>query len=1660
VLKMMSKCVSWRRATIAALMIAAGAIDHGGPGARAQSGGCATNPIACENVLAGAPAAEWEVGAGDASIQGFAAEFSVNRGTAIRFKVKTTAAAYRIDIYRMGYYGGAGARKVATVLPSASLPQVQPECLSDPTTGLIDCGNWLESASWNVPPQAVSGIYFAKLTRLDTNGASHVYFVVRADDGHSGVVFQTADATWQAYNTYGGNSLYAGQPAGRAYKVSYNRPFSTRATDPRNAPFYSEYPMVRWLEANGYDVSYISGADADRSAAQLLQHKVFLSVGHDEYWSGGQRANVEAARAAGVSLAFFSGNDVFWKTRWEPSIDGTGTPYRTLVSYKETHANQKIDPDKEAWTGTWRDARFSPPADGGRPENGLTGTLFTVNCCAGRITVPADFAALRFWRHTTIASLPSGEVATLAPESLGYEWNEDVDNGAAPAGLMRLSSTTLTVPQRLVDNGSTYVVGTAHHALTLYRHASGALVFSAGSVQWSWGLDPVHDNPTGTTTDLAMRQASVNLLMDMGVTPATPQADLNTTPAPVDADAPQTVITSPETGTDVAPTGTTVITGTATDAAGVVAGVEVSVDGGLSWHPATGRGTWTYNWSPTAAGPVVVKARAVDDSGNLETPGASAAVSVANPDCPCSIWNPATAVPAVIDVQDDSAVELGVRFRAGLTGYITGIRFYKSAANTGVHAGNLWSTSGALLASAVFVNETATGWQQVHFATAVPVQAGTTYVASYHTNSGHYSASSGYFTTGVDTPPLHAVASSPGALNGLYRYGPSGFPTLSYNASNYWVDVLFSSIQPVDVEPPTVSASFPLPGATNVGRTTQISATFSENVDINTLTMVTFEVRDASGAQVWGAHVYDAVARKTTLIPASPLAYNTTYSVRVRGGTSDPRVKDLAGNALAADVVWSFTTASQSVCPCSLWNPATTVPAIEDSGDSSAVELGMKFRTDISGFIAGLRFYKSAANKGAHTGSLWTSAGTLLARATFANETASGWQQVLFSSPVNVAANTTYVISYHTDFGHYAADTGYFSAGVDAPPLSAPANASNPNGVYRYGVSGFPSSSFNGTNYWVDPIFTTFVGEGDPTPPVVLSVSPAPGTTGVSEAVSPVVRFSKAMSASTISTSTIELRDAADALVPGTVTYDSASFSATFDPADSLASSATYRIVVKGGATAPRVTDIVGNPLPATFTSTFTVATPVVCPCSIWDPQTTVPAVADAGDASMLELGVKFRTDVDGFVTGVRFYKSAANTGPHIGNLWSSSGALLSTATFTNESGSGWQEVTFAAPVAVTANTTYVASYHTTAGHYAATGGFFASAGAGNPPVRALSNAAGANGVYWYGASAFPAFSYNATNYWVDVVFNTSIDTEDPELPSGFLDTTVADFSLGTADAGGYVARTGDGEVMLAPAAGSEFDGTALPATWSTVSWGGGWSATVSGGVLNIDGARASTTALFGPGRSLEFSATFSGAAYQHVGFGVTFNETPWAIFSSGPGDGLYARTNNGSTPLDTRIAGSWFGAPHRFRIDWTPAEVSYWIDGVRVVTHALAVSGSLRPIASDYGGDGDGLRVDWLRLTPYAASATYLSAVHDAGASVAWAQAMWNGSAPAGTAVTLAVRYGDTPAPDGSWTAFTPVTGGALSGTGRYIQYRLGLSTTNASLSPVISDITVTFNR
>ncbi len=443
-----------------------------------------------------------------------------------------------------------------------------------------------------------------------------------------------------------------------------------------------------------------------------------------------------------------------------------------------------------------------------------------------------------------------------------------------------------------------------------------------------------------------------------------------------------------------------------------------------------------------------------------------------------------------------------------------------------------------------------------------------------------------------------------------------------------------------------------------------------------------------------------------------------------------------------------------AACPCTLF-PADSAPVTADSGESAAVELGVRFTSDIAGSISGVRFHKSAADTGTHTGSLWTADGALLATATFTDETTSGWQQVDFAQPVPIAAGGTYVASYHTDTGHFAADAGFFNSGYDNPPLHAPEGDANGNGVYRYGPSGFPGASYRNTNYWVDPVLVTS-DIPDTTSPEVIDRAPTDGATTVRADATVAATFSEPVTPGSVS---IAVTDASDTAVPGTLGYDAPTSTARFTPSTPF-TEGTYRVTVHDAA------DPAGNHLATPVTWSFTVATPR-CPCSIWSPDDT-PTTADAADTAAAELGTRFTTDTAGWITGVRFYKAAANTGTHTGHVWNSSGTLLGAVTFTDESASGWQTALFANPVAVQPGASYVVSYHAPDGHYAADVGQFAQRGVDNRPLRALRDGEdGPNGVYHAGASAFPTSTHGSANYWVDVVFDTeATDTVAPTVRS------------------------------------------------------------------------------------------------------------------------------------------------------------------------------------------------------------------------------------------------------------------------------------------------------
>jgi hypothetical protein len=727
----------------------------------------------------------------------------------------------------------------------------------------------------------------------------------------------------------------------------------------------------------------------------------------------------------------------------------------------------------------------------------------------------------------------------------------------------------------------------------------------------------------------------------------------------------------------------------------------------------------------------------------LLTPGAATAQS---PPCPCTVFSSGQAPSG--DALVDAPLEVGMKFRSSEAGYITALRFYKQANNTGTHIGHLWSATGTKLAEVEFTDETASGWQEAALADAIPITANTTYVVSYHSSQGRFAMTPGYFSSSVGSAPLTAPSDASAGGNGVYHYGSMGtFPDQSWNASNYWVDAEFDRTPPPDTRAPRVSGFTPADGATNVPVTSTATVTFDEAMDARTVTNQTFTLT-ASGTPIPATVAYNASTRTATLTPAANLPHGQPIAATVKSGATG--VKDLAGNPLAADKTWSFS--GPRACPCTVFSP--TEGPLGDALVDSPLEVGMEFQASEDGFITSLRFYKQTNNTGRHVGHLWTESGTKLAEVEFTNETASGWQQEELPVPIPITANTTYVTSYYAENGRFAFSPGAFGSAKGENPMTAPGFT---NGVYKYGPSAFPDETFNATNYWVDATFER-TRPSDTRPPRVSSSTPAAGATGVQPNANLTVTFDEPLDALTVNAGSIVLQDDAANAVVAEVSYDAATRTATLDPSAPLTYGKTYTATVKSGNAG--VTDLVGNQLAADKSWSF--STPAQCPCTIYAPGDAPPG--QAAHDQPLEVGTKFRASEDGYITQLRFYKQSNNTGTHVGHLWSATGQLLSSATFLNETASGWQAVELPNPVAVTKDTTYVTSYHSSNGFFAfAPGGL--NNGVSRPPMQALANGVdGGNGVYKYGASGFPDQTYNATNYWVDATFQRTIppDTRGP----------------------------------------------------------------------------------------------------------------------------------------------------------------------------------------------------------------------------------------------------------------------------------------------------------
>jgi hypothetical protein len=471
------------------------------------------NAIADENARPGT--ADWQLThpATAREIEAYASATSVNRGEVILLYVNTTAASFVLEVFRMGWYQGLGARRVFGPVRVAGTEQAMP--VMDAATGLVDCA-WVNPYALATANEWASGVYLARLTASGSAAQSYAIFVVRDDSRQADLLVQLGVTTYQAYNTWGGKSLYRWGSTGRerAAKVSFNRPYAANAQNPAAAigmgagefltnlqPHPDSYKvsnagwdcnMLRWLESEGFDAVYCTDLDTHRGAGLLRHCKAWLSIGHDEYWSWEMREHVEAARDAGVNLGFFGANCAYWQVRFEASA-ASGTADRIMVCHKKATRDPlgaaSAGTDNSRITDQWR----SPAVN--RPEEQLIGVMYAGDPVDADIVVKAA-------GHWVFAGTGL-EVGAALPGLLGYE--VDCAHGDAPAGITILAES----PWVALTDAARH--GVAHMSLT--TAASGAIVFATGSIQWAWGLDD-HNVPAlrSSRRSAAAQQITRNVL--------------------------------------------------------------------------------------------------------------------------------------------------------------------------------------------------------------------------------------------------------------------------------------------------------------------------------------------------------------------------------------------------------------------------------------------------------------------------------------------------------------------------------------------------------------------------------------------------------------------------------------------------------------------------------------------------------------------------------------------------------------------------------------------------------------------------------------------------------------------------------------------------------------------------------------------------------------------------------------------------------------------------------------------------------------------------------------------------------------------------------------------------------------------------------------------
>ncbi len=1328
-------------------------------------------------------------------IEGYATAQSINKGDSLPIKVNAAnGATFNIEIYRSGYYGGAGARLFSVIrnVPAVS----QPACVSDSTTGLYDCANWSVSATITTTAAWPTGIYLLRIVRQDTGTDNQIMFVVRDDSSHSDVLYGTAMSAFEAYNNYGGKSLYTFNSNGsvtvsgtpRAVKVSFDRPFEQPRSGLRDWYTNTEFATVYWLEQMGYDVSYVSNTDLETSPGTVLNHKAYISPAHDEYVSAGMRSALENARDHGVNLFFTGSNEVYWKIRFENSPT-TGAAMRTEVCYKTVESGGP-DPSGIS-TSTWRDP--NGPND---PENALSGEMYVGDndTTYFPFVVTAAQGTDRIYRYTPLSTQTPGTSTSIGQNLVGWEWDARVANGFEPAGVKTLSGSPVT-GNLIQGNGHNETPGSATVSMVKYTAASGALVLTTGTNHWNRGLAL---NAFGVgEPDQRIQQITTNLLEDMGAAPQTPPSDIT--------------LDSPQANRPPAPASVTAV--------------------------ASGADSVQVSWSavPNATGYNVYRALAQRQGGQplgaLANPQLITGTTFTDTGLASATTYYYVVTAVVAGVQSVASTEAQAltaalagqptRINAGGPDYTssTGATYRADAFFTGGSVNSTAKTITGTNDPALYQDER---WGQ--FSYSIPVANGV-YDVRFHFAELFYPAPCAgkrVFSMDIlETPVSPDLAN----IDICKAVGPNAAYDLTVSrvtVTGGTLDIksVYGSaddpeITAIDVIPdqisPSVTATNPVNGAKDIPISIAPTASFSEAIDPTTLTASSFTLTGPGGVTVPTNVSYDSTTNTATLTPRANLAYGTTYTA-----TLAATIKAVDGTPLAAPVTWSFTT-HQPHPP----GVVATFPAGGATGVSPGVSLTASFDQPIDPTTLTSASFSLATSTGAtvpavvsydsttQTASLVpqqplatattytaTLSPTITSATGIALAGAVSWSFGTASTPpapptvtsstpaaaaTSVSEATTVQATFSRDMYGSSISSSTFTLSGPGGQVSASAAYDSPSRTATL----TPSSPLTpSTTYTVRIAASVAAADGTPLgtavswnfttspPPTITATSPNDGAAYVSRTGALTVTFSRAMNTSTITSSSLTVAAPVGSPAPASVTYDPTTNTATITPTSPLSGGTTYTATVNQTAQAAD-----GAALAQPYTWTFTTA---ACPCTIFSdilqPTQTGLSTQDgrpgAGPFSY-EFGTKFTVDEPMQLTAFRFFKSSGETGTHIGKLWTANGVLLAQQTFTTETASGWQQQALATPVTLQSNTVYIVSVNANSFFVSTLGGLATQTISG--PMRTIAD--GANGAFANAAGQFPTQTYSSSNYFVDAY---TVPAGDPGSP-GVIATTPAAGAIATA---------------------------------------------------------------------------------------------------------------------------------------------------------------------------------------------------------------------------------------------------------------------------------------